>query len=32
MGISQSTHGTDNTLTLTNLALLCGHVGKPGRG
>lgn len=32
MGISQSTHGTDNTLTLTNLALLCGHVGRPGTG
>jgi formate dehydrogenase alpha subunit len=32
MGISQSTHGTDNTLALANLALLCGHVGKPGTG
>jgi len=32
MGISQSTHGTDNTLALINLALLCGHVGKPGAG
>ncbi len=32
MGISQSTHGSDNTLTLTNLALLCGHVGRPGTG
>jgi formate dehydrogenase alpha subunit len=32
MGISQSTHGTDNTLSLTNLALLCGHVGQPGTG
>ncbi|RME78526.1 MAG: formate dehydrogenase subunit alpha [Chloroflexi bacterium] len=32
MGISQSTHGTDNTLTLANLALLTGHVGKPGTG
>ncbi len=32
MGISQSTHGTANTLTLTNLALLCGHVGRPGTG
>ncbi len=32
MGISQSTHGTDNTLTLTNLALLTGHVGRPGTG
>jgi formate dehydrogenase alpha subunit len=32
MGISQSTHGTENTLTLTNLALMTGHVGKPGTG
>lgn len=32
MGISQSTHGTDNTLSVTNLALLCGHMGKPGTG
>lgn len=32
MGISQSTHGTDNTLSLVNLALMCGHVGKVGTG
>jgi len=32
MGISQSTHGTDNTLTLTNLALLCGQIGRLGTG
>jgi formate dehydrogenase alpha subunit len=32
MGISQSTHGTDNALSLTNLALMTGHVGKPGTG
>ncbi|RME50000.1 MAG: formate dehydrogenase subunit alpha, partial [Caldilineae bacterium] len=32
MGISQSTHGTDNTLTLTNLALMTGHIGRPGTG
>ncbi|MCB9135306.1 MAG: formate dehydrogenase subunit alpha [Anaerolineales bacterium] len=32
MGISQSTHGTDNTLSLVNLAMMCGHVGKPGTG
>jgi formate dehydrogenase alpha subunit len=32
MGISQSTHGTDNTLALVNLALMCGHVGKTGTG
>ena len=32
MGISQSTHGTDNTLAITNLALLCGQIGRPGTG
>ncbi len=32
MGISQSTHGTDNTLSLTNLALMTGHIGLPGTG
>ena len=32
MGISQSTHGTDNTISLVNLALMCGHVGQPGTG
>jgi predicted molibdopterin-dependent oxidoreductase YjgC len=32
MGISQSVHGTDNALSLANLALLCGHLGKPGSG
>ncbi len=32
MGISQSTHGTDNTLTLANLALMTGNLGKPGAG
>ncbi len=32
MGISQSTHGTDNALSLINLALLTGHIGKPGTG
>jgi predicted molibdopterin-dependent oxidoreductase YjgC len=32
MGVSQSTHGTDNTLALVNLALMCGHVGKSGTG
>jgi len=32
MGISQSTHGTDNTLSLTNLALMTGHIGKEGTG
>ncbi len=32
MGISQSVHGTDNAVSLANLALLCGHLGKPGSG
>jgi predicted molibdopterin-dependent oxidoreductase YjgC len=32
MGISQSVHGTDNALALTNLALMTGHIGKPGTG
>jgi predicted molibdopterin-dependent oxidoreductase YjgC len=32
MGISQSTHGSDNTLAITNLALLCGQIGRPGTG
>lgn len=32
MGISQSIHGTDNTLSLANLALLTGHIGRPGTG
>ena len=32
MGISQSTHGTDNTLAITNLALMCGQLGRDGTG
>lgn len=32
LGISQSTHGTDNAHSLINLALLTGHVGKRGTG
>ena len=32
MGISQSSHGTDNALSIINLALLCGHIGRPGTG
>jgi formate dehydrogenase major subunit len=32
MGVSQSTHGTDNARCLISLALLCGHVGRPGTG
>ena len=32
LGISQSTHGTDNAHSLINLALLTGHVGRYGTG
>ena len=32
MGISQHTHGTDNSRCLISLALMCGHVGKNGAG
>ncbi len=32
MGVSQHTHGTDNARCLIALALLTGHVGRPGTG
>jgi len=32
MGITQHTTGTDNVLSLANLAMLTGHVGRPGTG
>ena len=32
MGITQHTHGTDNVLAISNLALLTGNVGKPSSG
>ncbi|MHA1563977.1 MAG: formate dehydrogenase subunit alpha [Alphaproteobacteria bacterium] len=32
MGISQHIHGTDNARCLISLALLTGHVGRPGTG
>lgn len=32
MGISQSVHGTDNALSLANLALLTGNLGKAQTG
>jgi formate dehydrogenase major subunit len=32
MGIAQHTHGTDNARCLISLALMCGHVGRPGAG
>ncbi len=32
MGVSQHTHGTDNSRCLIALALTTGHVGRPGTG
>jgi predicted molibdopterin-dependent oxidoreductase YjgC len=32
MGITQHTTGTDNVKVLSNLALLTGHIGRPGTG
>ncbi|MFC2099358.1 formate dehydrogenase subunit alpha [Candidatus Bipolaricaulota bacterium] len=32
MGITQHTHGTDNVLSLANLAMLTGSIGKPSSG
>lgn len=32
MGITQHTHGTDNVLAISNLALLTGNLGMPGGG
>ena len=32
MGITQHTTGTDNVLSLANLAMLTGNLGKPGTG
>jgi formate dehydrogenase major subunit len=32
MGISQSTHGTDNARCLIALALITGQIGRPGTG
>ena len=32
MGISQHIHGTDNSRCLISLAIMCGHVGRPGTG
>jgi formate dehydrogenase alpha subunit len=32
MGITQHSHGTDNVLAVSNLALLTGNVGKPSSG
>jgi len=32
LGITQHTTGTDNVKSLANLAMLCGHVGRPSTG
>ncbi len=32
MGVSQHTHGTDNSRCLISLALMTGNVGRPGTG
>jgi formate dehydrogenase major subunit len=32
LGITEHHNGVDNVLSLINLALLCGHVGRPGAG
>ena len=32
MGITQHTTGTDNVVTLANLAMLTGNIGRPGTG
>jgi formate dehydrogenase major subunit len=32
MGVTQHTHGTDNVLATSNLALLTGNAGKPSTG
>ncbi|MDP2983632.1 MAG: formate dehydrogenase subunit alpha [Candidatus Latescibacter sp.] len=32
MGITQHSHGTDNVLAVSNLALLTGNIGKPSSG
>ena len=32
MGITQHTHGTDNVLAVSNLALLTGNIGRPSAG
>jgi formate dehydrogenase major subunit len=32
MGMTQQSHGTENLLSMANLALLLGQVGKPGAG
>lgn len=32
MGVTQHTQGVDTVLAIANLAMLCGHIGKPNSG
>ena len=32
LGITQHSTGTDNVKSLANLAMLCGHIGRPSTG
>ena len=32
LGITEHTCGTENVMNLANLAMLCGHIGKPSSG
>jgi formate dehydrogenase alpha subunit len=32
LGITEHSHGTDGVMSLANLAMLTGHIGKPGSG
>lgn len=32
MGVTQHTYGTETVIDCANLAMLCGHVGRPGTG
>lgn len=32
MGITQHIHGHENVISLANLALICGQIGRPGTG
>ena len=32
LGVTEHTHGTDGVMSLANLAMLTGNIGKPGSG
>ena len=32
LGITEHTHGTDGVMSLANLSMVTGHIGKPGSG